>query len=59
MSYTVRLAKPVVKALAGVDRPTERRIRRRLGELAENPYDPRVSKPLIEMEELRSSRVGG
>lgn len=58
MSYTVRLSDPAAKTLARIDKATQRRILARLHELAENPYDPRISKPLVGMDGMRSSRVG-
>lgn len=58
MSYEVRLARPVVKVLDSVDKPTEKRLRKRLKELGEDPYNTRISKTLVNTEGLRSSRVG-
>ena len=59
MSYRVVLAHEVEKLLDRVDRPTERRLRTRLRQLAENPLDPRLSSPLTERAGVRKSRVGG
>lgn len=58
MPYQVQIAKPALKATKGVDRPTRERIRKRLGELANSPLAPRIGKPLVNMEHLRSSGVG-
>lgn len=58
MSYEVRLYREVAKALDRMDRTTEARILRRLRELAEELLAPRLSKPLVGLEGLRSSRVG-
>ncbi len=58
MSYCISLADEAAKNLDRLDRTTERRIRAKIRELAENPYDPRISKQLANLEGLRSSRVG-
>lgn len=58
MSYSISLADEAAKNLDHMERTTERRIRAKIRELAENPYDPRISKPLANLEGLRSSRVG-
>jgi mRNA interferase RelE/StbE len=58
VSYEVRLARPVVEVLDGVDKPTEKRFRKRLKELGEDPYNTRTSKTLVNKGGLRSSRVG-
>lgn len=42
-----------------MDRSTQARIRARMRELGENPFDPRLSKPLVGLPGVRSSRVGG
>ncbi len=42
-----------------MDRNTERRIRARLMQLAEDPFDSRLSSPLTGRPEVRKSRVGG
>lgn len=59
MSYEVRLAKPAIRTLDQTDRTTERRLRKRLKELSEDPCNPRLSKTVVSYEGLRSSRVGG
>ena len=56
MSYRVNLAHEAEKTL---DRPTERRIRARVVQLAEDPFDPRLSGVLTERAGVRKSRVGG
>lgn len=56
MNYEVRLSRKAVKTLDPMDSKPEKRIRSRLHELSD---DPRLSKPLTDMEGLRSSRVGG
>jgi mRNA interferase RelE/StbE len=56
--YSVRLAHEAEKVLDRLDRPTERRIRTRFLQLAEDPFDPRLSSPLTERAGVRKSRVG-
>jgi mRNA interferase RelE/StbE len=58
VSHEIHLARPVVKVLDRVDKPTEDRLRKRLKELGEDPYSTRISKVLVSEEGLRSSRVG-
>ena len=59
MTYSLRFAKPFLKTLKSLDQVTIRRIHQRLPELANNPFDPRISGP-VEMEQgQRKSRVGG
>ncbi len=59
MTYRVVVAHEAEKILDRLDRPTERRIRARLLQLAEDPFDPRLSAPLTERPGVRKSRVGG
>lgn len=59
MTYSVFLAHEAEKILDRLDRPTEQRIRARLVQLADDPFDARLSAPLTEREGLRKSRVGG
>lgn len=59
MTYRVVVCHEAEKVLDRLDRPTERRIRRRFLHLAEDPYDPRLSAPLTERPGVRKSRVGG
>ena len=59
MSYRVILAREAEKILDRLDRPTERRIRTRFVQLAEDPFDPRLSGVLTERAGVRKSRVGG
>ena len=58
MSYTVALSKAAMRALSKLDRHTEQDIQRRFDELALNPYDSRISKPLKMARGKRSSRSG-
>jgi len=59
VSYRVVVAHEAEKTLDRLDRPTERRIRTRIIQLAEDPFDPRLSVPLTERGGVRKSRVGG
>lgn len=59
MSYRVVIAHEAEKILDRMDRPTEKRIRTRIIQLAEDPFDPRLSAPLTERAGVRKSRVGG
>ena len=58
MSYTLYLSRPAVKMLDLPDRSTERRIRAGLRRLESDPYDPRLSKHVANVEGLRSSKIG-
>jgi mRNA interferase RelE/StbE len=58
VSYTIALTKAALKALSKLDRNTEQDIQSRFDELARNPYDPRISKPLKTAGGKRSSRAG-
>ena len=59
MTYRVVIAHEAEKILDRLDRPTEQRTRTRFRQLAENPFDPRLSAPLTERAGVRKSRVGG
>ena len=59
MTYRVVVANEAEKILDRLDRPTERRIRSRFVQIAEDPFDPRISGPLSERPGIRKSRVGG
>jgi len=59
VTYRIDLSGEAEKVLDRVDRTTERRLRARLAQLAENPFDPRLSSPLTQRAGLRKSRVGG
>jgi mRNA interferase RelE/StbE len=59
VSYRVAVAHEAEKVLDRLDRPTEQRIRARFVQLAEDPFDPRLSAPLAERAGIRKSRVGG
>ena len=58
MSYRIEIAHEVEKLLDRMDRTTERRIRARFTQLAEDPLDARLSSPLTERAGVRRSRVG-
>ena len=58
MSYRTQFSRQTEKRLDRMDRATYERIERRLDDLEQNPYDPRISKLLKGLEEMRSSRVG-
>jgi mRNA interferase RelE/StbE len=58
VSYAIVLTKAATRALSNLDRYTEQDIQGRLDELALNPYDPRISKPLKMARGKRSSRSG-
>lgn len=59
MSYRVVIAHEAEKILDRMDRPAEKRIRTRIIQLDEDPFDPRLSAPLTERAGVRKSRVGG
>ena len=58
MKYEVRLSHRAERDLDRLDKPTQKRMMRRLEQLAEDPHDPRISAPLSGVEDLRKSRVG-
>jgi mRNA interferase RelE/StbE len=59
VKYQVRLSSRAERDFGRLDKPTQRRVVRRLEELAEDPYNPRISAPLTGVGNLRKSRVGG
>ena len=59
MKYQVRLSSRAQRDFGRLDKPTQRRVVRRLEELAEDPFDPRISAPLTGVGNLRKSRLGG
>jgi mRNA interferase RelE/StbE len=59
VSYSIFVTREAEKVLDRLDRPTERRIRARFAQLAEDPFDPRLSSALTERDGVRKSRVGG
>ena len=58
MTYKVELAHQAEKMLDRLDRVTEKRIRDRLKELSQNPYDPRLTDDVIMEEGKKYTRVG-
>jgi mRNA interferase RelE/StbE len=59
VTFSAVLSRAVTKTLDGLDRPTEQRIRSRVRQIADDPLDARLSKPLAYPKGYRSSRVGG
>jgi mRNA interferase RelE/StbE len=59
VKYHISLSREAEKILDRVDRNTEHRLRARFTQLADNPFDPRLSTPLTERTGVRKSRVGG
>ena len=59
MTYRVVVTHEAEKVLDRLDRPTERRIRARFLQLAEDPFDSRLSAPMADRPGVRKSRVGG
>jgi mRNA interferase RelE/StbE len=59
VSYRVSVSHEAEKVLDRLDRQTERRLRARIVQLRDNPFDPRLSAPLTERPGVRKSRVGG
>ena len=58
MSYLIALSAKAIKSLDRLDRKTGKRLQLRLEELAANPLDERISKPMETYPERRYSRVG-
>ena len=58
MSYLIALSAKAIKTLDRLDRKTGKRLQLRLEELAANPLDERISKPMETYTERRYSRVG-
>lgn len=58
MKFTVILAKDAAKKLSKLDSKTKARIQERLLQLAEDPYNSRIGKPLVNALGRWSSRVG-
>lgn len=59
MNYAISISREAEKVLDRMDRPTEQRIRARIVQLANDPFDPRLSAQLAERSGVRKSRVGG
>lgn len=58
MNYSVVLSDEAAKALLRTDAKLRARLQNRLHQLAENPFDPRVSAPLTNWPGVRKSQVG-
>jgi mRNA-degrading endonuclease RelE of RelBE toxin-antitoxin system len=58
MSYQIEIFHQAEKKLQQLDKSTEKRVRDRLKELAQNPFDHRISDYLEMGEGRRYSRVG-
>jgi mRNA interferase RelE/StbE len=58
VKYEIRLSHRAGRDLDRLDKPTQNRIIRRLEQLSDDPYDPRISASLSGVGELRKSRVG-
>jgi mRNA-degrading endonuclease RelE of RelBE toxin-antitoxin system len=58
VKYEIRLSHRAERDLDRLDKATQKRMLRRLGQLSEGPYDARLSAPLAGREGLRKSRVG-
>jgi mRNA interferase RelE/StbE len=58
VKYEIRLSHRAERDLDRLDKPTQKRMMRRLEQLAADPYDPRLSGPLSGVGDLRKSRVG-
>lgn len=58
MIYRIELLRKAEKTLQGLDRVLERRIRERLRELAQAPFDSRLSRQMETAKDRRYSRVG-
>ncbi len=58
MKFSFVLSQDAKKDLVKLDKRLLGRLQRRFDELALDPFDPRISKPLILGQRERSSRVG-
>ena len=58
MTFTVEFSDEARKDFKRLDESRKRLIAARIEELAQNPYDPRISGRLESLEGLRKSRVG-
>ena len=59
MSYRPLLSDEAAKSILRADSKLRARLQKRIRELAEDPYDPRLSSPLTGRASVRKSRVGG
>ena len=58
MSYGLSISRQAKKEIKNLDTPTIKRIEDRFRQLADNPFDPRISKPIKMSPGRRTSRVG-
>jgi len=58
VKHEIRLSHRAARDLDRLDKPAQKRMVRRLEELAQDPYNPRLSAPLSGQGGLRKSRVG-
>lgn len=59
MSYSQKLSSRAIKDLDSLDDKTKRRMLDRIAELADAPYDPKLSIKLTNQGGVRRSRVAG
>jgi mRNA interferase RelE/StbE len=59
VSYAQTLSARAIKDLDALDNKTKKRMLDRISELADGPYDPRLSIKLTNQDGLRRSRVAG
>ena len=59
MSFSIILSHETKKILLRMDVKLRERFQCRFLQLAEDPFDPRLSSPLTERAGVRKSRVGG
>lgn len=59
MNYRVELASRAARDLDRLNRDVQQRMFKRLEQLAQDPYDARLSGSLTNKDALRKSRVGG
>jgi mRNA interferase RelE/StbE len=59
VTYRIKLSSRAERDLDRLGRDTQERMMKRLEQLAEDPFDSRLSGPLTNQGGLRKSRVGG
>ncbi|MDD3581827.1 MAG: type II toxin-antitoxin system RelE/ParE family toxin [Desulfobacca sp.] len=58
MSYRVEVRHQAAKEFKRLDRTTLKRLEAKINQLADNPYNPRISRQMETDPEVRYSRVG-
>jgi mRNA interferase RelE/StbE len=58
MRYTVHIDRKAAKEMKALDTTTVRRLRERINEIADNPFDLRLSGPITMGTGERKARVG-